>query len=279
MKVRKWDTWQSYRSDRSQPPWIKVHRCLMRNPDWVSLSDAQRGHLVCMWMLAADNGGKLPDDPKLIQRLCYLEKEPDIKTFVDHGFLEDWRQPDAKVTPTRRQPDANMTHQTRLDKTRLDKTRREEKGETAKAAGTSPAISETAKPLTDLQKVMTVYKIVCGYEKEDKTWDRTFFPRYARAASALLEFMGNWKDAADCIQDTFEKIKKWNPEANISIDTILNKHAAEWKKDKCEREEKHHGVFPGSSNGSLPVNGSAAVHAAGTREKPLAQGDKVPLPA
>ena len=52
-----WDKWQTYRKDRGQPPWIKIHRRLMRNPEWVSLTDAERGQLVSMWLLAADHDG------------------------------------------------------------------------------------------------------------------------------------------------------------------------------------------------------------------------------
>ncbi|KKL61244.1 hypothetical protein LCGC14_2197270, partial [marine sediment metagenome] len=57
LRIRNWDKWQSYRRDRGQPPWIKVHRSLMRDMNWVSLSDAQRGQLVAIWMLAADQDG------------------------------------------------------------------------------------------------------------------------------------------------------------------------------------------------------------------------------
>lgn len=99
MRVVNWDRWQSYRNDRGQPPWIKVHRCVMRNPEWVSLTDAQRGQLISIWLLAADRNGVLPDDPKLIQRLCFMTDEPDLTTFISLGFL------DAKPTPRRRQRD------------------------------------------------------------------------------------------------------------------------------------------------------------------------------
>ncbi len=95
------------------------------------------------------------------------------------------------------------------------------------------------KKLTDLQKVITVYKLSCGFSQDDKQWDKTFFGRYAKSAKAIIEFMGNWKDAADCVQDTVEKIRAWNPEATISLDTVLNKHAAEFKKNLQEKVEKN----------------------------------------
>ena len=116
LKIRNWDKWQSYRSDRGQPPWIKIHRCVMRNCEWVSLSDAERGQLVAMWLLAADRDGVMPASPSIIQKLCFLSSAPNINKFIELGFIE------GTVTSPRRQDDANMTHQTREDKTREEHT-------------------------------------------------------------------------------------------------------------------------------------------------------------
>lgn len=111
LHVRNWDKWQSYRKDRGQPPWIKIHREVMRNPDWVSLTDAQRGQLVAIWLLAADHNGVIPASPTIIRKLCYLDNEPDINLFIQKGFLEtpDGCQRDASVTPERRQGDVPET--------------------------------------------------------------------------------------------------------------------------------------------------------------------------
>ena len=109
IKIRNWDKWQSYRRDRGQPPWIKIHRCLMRNADWVSLADAQKGQLVSIWLLAADKGGKVPDSPKTIQRLCYMDKPPNLQLYEKLGFIDGPCQGDVKMTPSRRQDDATET--------------------------------------------------------------------------------------------------------------------------------------------------------------------------
>jgi hypothetical protein len=101
LKVRNWEKWQTYRRDRGQPPWIKIHRILMRDLDWIELSDAQRGQLICIWLLAADHDGEVPASGPLIQKLCHLESEPDLQTFIDLGFLKG----DVNVTPSRRQID------------------------------------------------------------------------------------------------------------------------------------------------------------------------------
>ena len=102
LAIRHWDKWQSYRADRGQPPWIKIHRCVMRDPEWVSLSDAQRGQLVAIWLLAADRNGVIPASPQVIQKLCFMDSLPDLKLFIELDFIVDddsvaseWRQCDS----------------------------------------------------------------------------------------------------------------------------------------------------------------------------------------
>ncbi len=100
LEVHDWREWQSYRKDRGQPPWIKVHRRLLRDVKWVSLSCRERGQLVAMWMLAADYDGRLPADAALIKKLCYMDEKPNLKKFTDLGLLSgELPQGDARVTP------------------------------------------------------------------------------------------------------------------------------------------------------------------------------------
>lgn len=121
LRIRNWDKWQSYRRDRGQPPWIKVHREIMRNIEWVGMTDAQRGQLVAIWLLAADHDGAIPASPELVQKLCFMSEPPDLQFFIDQGFIE----PDANMTPERRQDDAKTSHQNR-DR---DRDREETEGE------------------------------------------------------------------------------------------------------------------------------------------------------
>lgn len=87
IQITNWDRWQSYRKDRGQPPWIKIHRRVMRNPEWVSLSDAERGQLVAMWLLAADHDGVIPASSEVIQKLCFMSGPPNLHKFHELGFL------------------------------------------------------------------------------------------------------------------------------------------------------------------------------------------------
>ena len=93
MRVKNWDEWQTYRKDRGTPPWIKVYRNLFSNPEWVELSDAEKGQLVSIWILSADKKGEFPDEPKVIQKMCMLDAPPNLSKFINLGFLVSDCQP------------------------------------------------------------------------------------------------------------------------------------------------------------------------------------------
>lgn len=60
----------------------------MRNIEWVSLNDDERGQLVSMWLLAADNNGSIPNSPEILQKICFMSSTPDIGKFIEMGFIE-----------------------------------------------------------------------------------------------------------------------------------------------------------------------------------------------
>ena len=110
LQINDWEKWQSYRSDRGTPPWIKVHRCIFSNQKWVMLSDAEKGQLVSIWVLGADNNGKIPADATLVQKMCMLDSRPNLNKFIELHFLSaDGCIDDAKATPKRRQVDSPET--------------------------------------------------------------------------------------------------------------------------------------------------------------------------
>lgn len=106
LEIVGWEQWQTYRKDRGQPPWIKVHRRLLRNPKWIELTDAQRGQLVVLWLLAADHDGKI-ESLAMARRIGFMSSPIDIQVFVNAGFIT--------VTPVGRQDDAKPTPQGRQD--------------------------------------------------------------------------------------------------------------------------------------------------------------------
>lgn len=106
LKIAKWAEYQSYRSDRGLPPWIKVHRNIFQKQKWSLLTDQQKGQLVSIWILAADKDGKIPADSLIVKKLALLDDAPDLQRFVDLGFIEAPRhQLDLVLTPPRRHDD------------------------------------------------------------------------------------------------------------------------------------------------------------------------------
>lgn len=125
MKISGWDKWQTYRSDRGAPPWIKVHRSLMTNAGWAELTDAEKGQLVSMWVVAADKSGEVPDAPSVLRKVCMLDEEPNINKFIELGFIEPLQsQGDVSVTSAWRQCDE--PDQSRVEESRVEERRGEE---------------------------------------------------------------------------------------------------------------------------------------------------------
>ena len=99
LRIRNWDRWQTFRKDRATPPWIKLYRNLLTNPEWVQLSDAEKGQLTSIWLIAADKGGKISADPTYLRKMCLLDTAPNIELFKELGFLVSYsRQSGVKLT-------------------------------------------------------------------------------------------------------------------------------------------------------------------------------------
>jgi len=140
--IRNWDKWQSYRKDRGAPPWIKVHRRLFLNPEWNSLTDAQKGQVISLWVLASDRNGAIPDDARMLRKLCGLDDTPDIDLFISLGFIE-------KRTTTKRRKHDNQEQPERLSQThghvRLDtEAEAETEAETDARAGRADGLDVVA---------------------------------------------------------------------------------------------------------------------------------------
>ena len=108
------------------------------------------------------------------------------------------------------------------------------------AAGAAP--DSKASPLsngeykieTPLQKCVAGWKIITGYKKDDREWDKLNWTRTAKTAKKLLDFIspGDHHLVVDCMQDIYEDLTKKG--LSVTIETVA-KHAAEWK---VKREQK-----------------------------------------
>ena len=88
LRIRNWDKWQSYRRDRPSPPWIKVYRALLRDPNFIVLTDAQKFHWVGLFLLASERNGIVSDDPKILQKQLCSDEEIDVSLFLSLQVLE-----------------------------------------------------------------------------------------------------------------------------------------------------------------------------------------------
>jgi hypothetical protein len=129
LRIVNWEKWQTYRNDRGAPSWIKVHRNLMSNNEWAILTDAEKGQILSIWIIAADKEGQITSNPKIIKKICQLDEEPNINKFIDLKFLvaeedQDGYQSVTKWLPGGGQsdaPDKIREEKRRGDKRRVEK--------------------------------------------------------------------------------------------------------------------------------------------------------------
>jgi len=85
LNVKNWDEFQQYK-DR-EPKWIKIYRSILMDYKYEQLNDAEFGALVKIWLLSSQLNNKIPYDPSFIQRKCGLSSKPNIKKYLQLGFL------------------------------------------------------------------------------------------------------------------------------------------------------------------------------------------------
>lgn len=259
--------------------WIESHQELETHPKLLRLCNLLQvkqpqaiGHLMCLWWWSlkyAEDGVLDRFDVADLLLACRYEgsEQVFIEAMTKSGFLDqnplkihDWVRYAGQWL---RNKYASSNKQWLLktwriyglkygDKKATDKqVLRNKKATLTKPNLTKPNLSlisgppATEKPrqLTPVQKVVLVYKMATGYEKDDKSWDQLNFARCSKSAKALIDFLGDWEKAADCVQDVYERLTSKG--LTVTLETVT-KHAADWKKDMSEREAKR-GVPIGAS--------------------------------
>lgn len=77
--------WQHYK-DRC-PPWIKLHRDVFNDYKFAQLSDAAKGHLMLIWLLASQIDNKVPYDHKWIAQKIGAANKIDLDELQRAGFI------------------------------------------------------------------------------------------------------------------------------------------------------------------------------------------------
>lgn len=103
-RIKNWAKFQHFK-DR-KPPWIKLYRDLLDDPDWHELEAASAKVLVMLWLIASEDGGVLPPLKKLAFRL----RLADDKLAQHLSRLDQWLiHDDIAAISERHQVDAPET--------------------------------------------------------------------------------------------------------------------------------------------------------------------------
>lgn len=104
LRIKNWEKFQHFK-DRT-PPWIKLYREILDDPDWHDLDGNTSKVLVSLWLVASEDKdckGALPDTRKLAFRLRIKESELNqALAKLDHWLEQD----DINVISDRYQSDA-----------------------------------------------------------------------------------------------------------------------------------------------------------------------------
>ena len=88
VKIRNWTKFQHYK--HRKPPWLKLYRELLEDPEWMAQSDGAKALLLELWMVASDtDDGSLPSIDALAWRLRRASNVlAETLTFINHKFIE-----------------------------------------------------------------------------------------------------------------------------------------------------------------------------------------------
>lgn len=87
LRVKNWEDFQHYK-DRN-PPWIKLHRGLLHDYDFICLQDASKMQLMLIWLLASQMDNRIPADEDFIKKQIGISGKLNLKELIDKGFLID----------------------------------------------------------------------------------------------------------------------------------------------------------------------------------------------
>ena len=83
--VKNFDRFQHYK--KKNPPWIKLYADLLEDYSFSCLSDAGKGHLILIWILASKNNNKLPYDSLWVSKKILAQSNVDLEELKLHGFI------------------------------------------------------------------------------------------------------------------------------------------------------------------------------------------------
>lgn len=153
MKIcpRNWEKFQHFRDRR--PPWIKLYRSILDDPDWHELPGEDAKMLVNLWLVASETeDGWVPVDRKTAFRLRMSEK--DLKSVCSR--LKAWFQfdDDFMITDCHHEDDG-MSYQRREEERRET----EERAESQRREEHPPIVADEAAADEALRIASSVIKL------------------------------------------------------------------------------------------------------------------------
>ena len=114
-RIKGWAKFQHFKDRR--PPWIKLYREILEDPDWHDLDGDTAKVLVALWLLASedeDQEGKLPE----ARRLAFRLRMSETKITQALSKLSHWlEQDDINVISDGHQDDAPETEERQIKET------------------------------------------------------------------------------------------------------------------------------------------------------------------
>jgi hypothetical protein len=106
MRIKGWTKFQHFKDRR--PPWVKLYRDLLDDPDWSALDGDSAKALVMFWLIASEDetgNGNLPD----VRRLAFRLRTTEAKINQALTRLSHWlEQGDISVISDRYHDDINV---------------------------------------------------------------------------------------------------------------------------------------------------------------------------
>lgn len=168
MRIKNFARFQHFKDRR--PPWVKLYRDLLDDPDWHELDAEASKILVMMWLIASEDEeqqGNLPELKKLAFRLRIDQKRLEKLCIKLSHWLE---QDDINVISERYQVDAPETEtetETDISSTNVLDVRSD-------AAEPADPVADTKKlPSCPHQKVIDLYHEYLPYCPQVREWNTT----------------------------------------------------------------------------------------------------------
>lgn len=106
LRIKNWEKFQHYKTRR--PPWIKLYRNILDDPEWHKLSGDASKLLAMLWIVASENAGVLPD----LEKLSFRLRIDDAKLRDSLSTLSHWVEGFDSRMLARRKQDATPEKET-----------------------------------------------------------------------------------------------------------------------------------------------------------------------